>query len=184
MAYVRALLVMGALAGLVGCAGPEVRYDYDVKANFSSYKSYDWQAAPGGARGQAGGFDNAIMNGRVRRAVETELAAKGFRQEVSADPDFLVTYYPLRDPNRPPTRVHLGVGFGFGPLGVGIGAPVGDRHPDIQGSIVLEVQDFRSGAVVWKATAPGALQASDDPKQADADVTDAVHGMLKRFPPK
>jgi hypothetical protein len=49
--------------------------------------------------------------------------------------------------------------------------------------IVLEIQDYKSRTLVWKATAEGALQGSDDPAQADADVTEAVRGMLKRFPP-
>jgi hypothetical protein len=49
--------------------------------------------------------------------------------------------------------------------------------------IVLEIQDFRSRSVVWKATAEGALQGSDNPAEADSDVKDAVHNMLKRFPP-
>jgi hypothetical protein len=49
---------------------------------------------------------------------------------------------------------------------------------------VLEVQDAKTLAMVWKATAEGALQASDSPEEADAEVKGAVHGMLKNFPPK
>ena len=183
MGCFRLVMVTGVLAGLLACSGPEVRYDYDVKANFSSYKTFDWQAAPRQVAGRAGGFDNAIMNGRVKRAVETELAAKGFRKEGGPDPDFLVSDYPVRQGTRS-HQVHLGMGFGMGPVGVGVGAPVGDPHAEAPVSLVLEIQDFRTRTMVWKATAVKALEGSDSPEEADEAVETAVATMLKRFPPK
>lgn len=181
-ALLTGFLITGTLAGLAGCSGPSVQYDYDASANYSGYKSFDWMAEPPAGAPQAGGFDNPIMNDRVRRAVDAELSAKGFRLEPSADPDFLVRYYPRREPSRS-SQVHLGVGFGMGPLGLGVAGPVGDPHREAMGAIVLEIQDYRSRKLVWKATAPGALRGSDTPQEADQDVTEAVRGMLKRFPP-
>jgi Domain of unknown function (DUF4136) len=177
-----AFLATATVAGLVGCNGPSVQYDYDARTNYSGYRTFDWTAEPAPAPVPGGGFDNPIMNDRVRRAVETELAAKGFHRDVTTDPDFLITYYPRREPGRS-QQVHLGVGFGMGPLGIGVGGPVGDPHREAMAGIVLEIQDYKSRTLVWKATAEGALQGSDDPAQADADVTEAVRGMLKRFPP-
>jgi len=182
MSLYRSLMVSGVLAGLMACAGPSVQYDYDVKANFSSYKTFDWLAAPRGNAGKGGGFDNAIMNARVRRIVAAGLSAKGFQLETSADPDFLVTYYPISQRDRP-HQVRLGLGMGLGPLGVGVNAPVGDRRGESFGTMVLEVQDFKSKAVVWKATAERALEGSDSADEAEAAVQAAVNGMLKRFPP-
>ena len=175
------LLTAATLAGLA-CNGPAVQYDYDARMNYSAYKTFDWTAEPARAPAPDGGFDNPIMNERVHRAVETELAAKGFRRDVTADPDFLVTYYPRHEPGRS-QQVHLGVGFGMGPLGIGVAGPVGDPHREAMAGIVLEIQDYKTRTLVWKATAQGALQGSDDPAQADADVTEAVRTMLKRFPP-
>jgi hypothetical protein len=177
-----AILATGTLAGLAGCNNPSVRYDYDAHTNYSSYKTYDWQDPQQGVAARGGGFDNPIMTDRVLRAVDKELAAKGFRREASADPDFLVIYAPLREASRA-HQVHLGLGFGFGPLGLGVAAPVGDPHREAVGAIVLEVQDFKTRTVVWKATADDALEGSDSPAEADSDVADAVHTMLKSFPP-
>ena len=182
MRFSRSLMLAGVLAALAGCAGPSVQYDYDVKANFSAYKTYDWHAAPAGSAAKGGGFDNPIMNARVKRAVAAGLGAKGFEQAVSADPDFLVSYYTVSQRDRP-HQVRLGLGLGLGPLGVGVGAPVGDRRAEAVGSMVLEVQDFRTRTVVWKATAERALEGSDSPQEAEAAVKAAVDGMLKRFPP-
>ena len=182
MKYLRPLLATSAMTLLLACADPSIHYDYDAKTPFSSYQSYAWQMAPQGT-GRAEAFDNAIVSGRVQRAVEAELGAKGFRQDRdSPSPDFLVTYYPLREPSRS-QQVHLGLGVGMGPLGSGGGAPIGDPHREAVAGIVLEIQDFRSRTIIWRATAEGALQGSDSPEEADTDVNAAVHNMLKRFPP-
>ena len=176
---VTGLLVLGALTG---CTGPDVRYDYDAKVDFAGYHSYDWLPAAKGAAAQGGGFDNPIMAGRVARAVEAELAAKGFRREPGEGRDLLLTYYPVRSGSHS-SRLHLGVGLGFGPFGLGVGAPVGDRHQESIGSLVLEIQDARSRTVVWKATAGSVLRDSDSPAEADAAVAEAVRGLFRRFPP-
>ena len=175
---VTGFLVLGALAG---CSGPDVRYDYDAKVDFAGYHSYGWLPAAKGAAGAGGGFDNAIMAGRITRAVETVLAAKGFRREAEGQ-DLLVTCYPLKTGSRS-NRVRLGLGMGFGPIGLGVGVPVGDQHQESIGSIVLEIQDARSRAVVWKATAGNVLRDSDSPAEADAAVAEAVRGLFRRFPP-
>jgi hypothetical protein len=183
MNYLRPLLATSAMTLLLACSGPTVNYDYDAKAPFSGYRSFAWQAAPQGGSARMGPFSNAIVRSRVTRAVEAELASEGFRQaDEGANPDFLVNYYPLREADRS-QQVHLGLGFGMGPLGVGFGAPVGDPHREAVAGLVLEIQDCRSGTVVWKATAEGALQGSDNPQEADSDVKEAVHNMLKHFPP-
>jgi hypothetical protein len=176
------LCAAGAMVLLVGCSDPSVQYDYDAGAHFSKYESFAWQGAAKGP-GRSTGFDNAIVDGRVQRIVEAELGAKGFKPVAgAAEPDFLVSYYPRGEASRS-HQVHLGLGFGMGPLGIGIGAPVGDPQRTPVAALVLEIQDYRSGSVVWKATAEGALQGSDSPQEADADVQTAVHSMLKQFPP-
>jgi len=176
-------LAAGALMALLGCVGPPIHYDYDANAHFSNYQTFAWQGPAQGAPDRPGGFNNAIMSARVERAVEAELGSKGFRPPTeSSDPDFLVSYHPQGEASRP-NQVRLGLAFGVGLLGLGIAAPLGDPRPAAVGAIVLEVRDFRSQAMVWQAIAPGALEGSDSPEQADSDVRAAVHSMLKRFPP-
>jgi hypothetical protein len=185
MTHSRPPLTLGALTLtlLLACSGPSVQYDYDAGAPFPAYRSYAWQLADPDAAAGPQAFDSAIETGRVRRAVEAELGSKGFsHQEDSPNPDFLVTYYAVREPGRS-QQVHLGLGFGMGPLGLGVSGPVGDRHRQASAGIALEIQDGNSGAVVWKATAEGALQEADSPEEADAGVKAAVHTMLQRFPP-
>jgi hypothetical protein len=171
-----------ALALALGCAGPEVRYDYDVKASFAGVHTYDWYAAPAHP-----GVKNAFMDARVRRQVEAELAAKHIQKEVSADPDVLVTYYPVyRVVGGSRGSVGFGLGFGGfrGPgVGVGVAAPLESGPRGMVGSIVLEIQDFKTHQLIWKAEAVNALDDTETPEEADHDVAVAVKKMLRQFPP-
>jgi hypothetical protein len=179
-------LTLGAAALVLGlgCAGPQLHFDYDAQASFGTYHAYDWYVAPKGA--QAGG-GSPIVDARVRRAVDTELAARGFRRETAADPDFLVVYYPIYEARRG-HRPRVGIGLGLGGfrgvgLGVGVNAPVGPAPRGTIGSIVLEIQDFKTHQLVWKAEASDVLDDHDSPEDADIEVNRAVQKMLKRFPP-
>lgn len=169
----------------LGCSGPEVRYDYDAKASYAAFHRYDWYAPPPAARPQ--GPRSPFMDARVRRAVESELAARHFLRETSADPDFLVVYYPvyrLRGGARGAMSFGMAFGGFRGPgVGVGVAAPLEGGTRGMVGSIVLEIEDGKTHQLVWKAVAEDVLDDSASPEAASQDVTEAVRKMLGRFPP-
>ncbi len=170
---------LAVLALSLGCSGPDLHFDYDVRANYQSFHTFDWYAAPKAGPG------NPLLDSRVRRAVEAELTQRGYARETSADPEFLVTCYPVQTARgRSRGGVSIGLGLG-GPVGVGLGlaAPLTPRSSGQMTSIVLEIKDFKTNQVVWKAVAGEVLDGSETPEEADAAVTDAVRKMLKRFPP-
>jgi len=189
MNHLKAGLAGCGLAILTACTGPTVHFDYDVNGAFAQYKTYDWYAAPKEAQAKANGMANPLMDARVHRVVDATLAAKGFRKETAKDPDFLVLVYPSYQPYRT-SRSHVGVGMGFGfgrfsMLGVGVGVPVGEgRAVPPLGNIVLEVKDFKSNQLVWRAEAEESLDSRATPEEAEEDVTQAVQKMLAKFPPQ
>ena len=174
MNTIKSILVAGALVVLAGCSGPSVRYDFDSQRNFSQYKSYDWQGLP---RQQS---INPFMDARVKGAVEKELTGKGFRQELGGTPDFLITAYTLYQPSHSRSGFNVGLGMGF----LGVGTSVGTGRHRMIGSIVMEIEDFRTRQAIWKCTKDDVLDDQESPEDADADVTKAVTAMLSKFPPK
>jgi len=186
MNHLKALLAVGAIAILTACAGPAVHFDYDVRGDFAKYHTFDWYAAPAQAKG--GGAGNPLMDARVHRVVEATLAARGFRKETGKDPDFLVVYYPAYRVYRS-SGPHVGVGMGFGfgrfsAVGLGVGVPVGGGQAvSSLGDIVLEIKDFKTSQLVWRAEAEESLDSRATPEEADEDVNRAVARMLARFPP-
>ena len=104
------LLLLGA------CSSYNVTYDYDVTASYGRYKTFDYYTSKKGTGGTT-----SLMDKRVRAAVEKELRAKGFSMETKADPDFLVTYYPIVQERKVRSTVHVGWGWGYRPFRGGIG---------------------------------------------------------------
>jgi len=170
---------------LTACATYRVRFDYDTRAEFSTYKTFNWYAASPLAKDKGVAVDNPIMDRRVAAAVEQELVNKGFRREAAADPDFLVTYYPIWQEKTYQTATHLGWGsWGFRPhFGIGIGTTVAREQRYKEGTIVLEIVDFKTNQMVWQAAAEGALTELRNPEDADQVVNGAVKKLLEKFPP-
>jgi hypothetical protein len=173
---------------LAGCAGMAVRYDYDRNAAFAAYRTFNWYvpAAPP-PPAPAVRAANPIMDRRVHRIVEQELAARGYRLESAQEPDFLVVCYPLYQDRLVQTYTDYGPGWGYAwgmrPWGYGFGGGYAEVHRYREGSLVLEMVDSKSGQVVWHAVAEGALTGLRDPQDADEQVALAVRRMLAKFPP-
>jgi hypothetical protein len=173
-----------ALVALAGCTPYTVRYDYDSRANYAAYKTFDWYAASSKAQGKSDGVANPIMDRRVRAAVERELAAKGMKLQKDGEPDVLVTYYPVYRRGTVYTTTTLGTGWGWWrPWGYGVGTQFTEARSYREGSIILEVVENKTNQLIWQAVAEGALTGLDDPEDAEAQVAQAVQKMLSRFPP-
>ena len=103
-----------ALIVLSSCTSVRVLSDYDKEVNFSSYKSYAFYKT---------GIDKAQISDldkkRILRAIESEMAAKGFVK--SENPDVLVSIFTKE---REQVDVYSnnfgwGMGGGFGGWGWG-----------------------------------------------------------------
>jgi len=176
-----ALLVLGMTA----CSPTRVNFDYDSKADYSRYHSYGWYAPKESDKAKAQGIEDTFTDRRIRAAVEKQLAAKGFRRVDTDAPDLLVTYYPVYSDQKVRTGVGLGVGLRILPgVSLGLGTGTSQVHHRTLGRIVLEMTDFKSNQLVWKAEADGAIEGGSSPEDAEEAVQKAVAQMLERFPPK
>lgn len=178
----RALSLSAALLSLAllgACSSYQISYDYDVTASYGRYKTFDYYASKKGTGGTT-----SLMDKRVRSAVEKELQAKGFIMETRADPDFLVTYYPVVQERKVRTNVRMGMGWGFRPIYGRIGTSTSQVRKYKEGTIVIEIVDFRSNQMIWQGAAAGALTGLNTPEDADEVVPKAVREILSKFPPK
>lgn len=170
-----------SLAMLGACRGYNVTYDYDVTASYAKYKTFDYYTSKKGTGGTT-----SLMDKRVRAAVEKELQAKGFTMDTKADPDFLVTYYPVVTNHKVRTTVRSGWGWGWGyrPFYGGMGVSSSQVHNYKEGTIVIEIVDFKSNQMIWQGAAAGALTGLNNPEDADEVVPKAVRDILAKFPPR
>ena len=176
-----ALPALLSLALLGACSGYHVTYDYDVTASYGKYKTFDYYTSKKGTGGTT-----SLMDKRERAAVEKELQAKGFTMETKGDPDFLVTYYPVVQDRKVRTTTHVGMGggWGFRPFYGRVGVSSSQVHHYKEGTIVIEIVDFKSNQMIWQGAAAGALTGLENPEDANEVVPKAVRDILAKFPPK
>lgn len=183
------LRTVSTIIGLVlytACSSYSVKTDYDPAVTYASYRTFDWYAASKRAKGKGSGTD-PLLDKRVRASVQAALEAKGFKQETVAEPDFLVTYYPIYQNKKYRTTTSIGGGYGWGMrhwgYGVGTRFSTSQMHRYREGTIVLEIVDSKSNQLVWHGAAEGALTDLDNPEDAQAQISKAVGDLLANFPP-
>ena len=101
----RLVFLIVPLGLLMSCSTVNVLTDYDVNANFAEYKTYAYFKT---------GIDKAQISDldkrRILRAIETEMAAKGFTK--STEPDLLVSIFTTE---RERVDVYNNWAWGWGP---------------------------------------------------------------------
>jgi hypothetical protein len=165
---------------LFGCASISVSYDYDAQKDFSPLKTYGWKSDS--SLEQA----NQLIAKRVKRAVQRELGAKGFK-ETEQNPDFLIA-------------LHEGKESGFSVRERGYRYAPEDRYRgrtrsgywgpgwiEVQkyeeGILVLDIIDARTEELIWRGSAAGAMERTLTPRESEKRVGQAVAKMLSSFPP-
>ena len=182
------LLVMGALLAALGsCSTASYVVDWDTQQDFSGYRSYAWfQLAPSPDKGEPPTRANAIVAGRIHRAVDQALAAKGFTKAEVGDADLMVTYALVLQPRV--VMYHTGWAYPYGGWswgwgwrgwgGWGGGWSTTRTYTD--GTLVVDVLDGAKRQLVWRGVADGAFTK---PNPADDKVAEVVARVLRDFPP-
>ena len=88
---------------LTSCGGPKAYFDYDQKANFNQFESYNFYD-------QMETGLNELDEDRMIQALNTGLSKRGFTS--SATPDFKINFYTEVFEKQSNSSVGLGVGGG------------------------------------------------------------------------
>ena len=161
------LAVLGTIA-----LAQSVTYDYDRAANFSTYKTYAW------TRGTE--LTDELNHARVVRGVDSRLVAKGLtRVEPSANPDVLVAYHASFEKNLEVS----GSTHGSGPFGLGDRLGSARVQAVLVGTLVVDIADARTGAIVWRSLASSDIRPTDKPESRDKKIAKATEKMFRNYPP-
>ncbi|NIA31356.1 MAG: DUF4136 domain-containing protein [Actinobacteria bacterium] len=177
------LLILAVLA--MSCSSISVKHDYDKEANFAVLKTFDWIAQPGNAFGNvdAARARNDLLDSRIKNAVNSQLAAKGYRQD-SANPDFLIAYHTgLKD------KVNVSsYGYGYYPRGRYYGGWGGtgnyvDVHQYEEGTLILDFIGAQDKQLIWRGAATKALESKPTPEKIEKNINKVISKILYKFPP-
>ena len=176
-----ALLSLSVVLGLlVGCSGIQVDRDYDPEVDFGSLRTWAWISHSG--KSDDPRIDNALLDSRVRAAVEGKLAELGYRKLESGDPDFGVVYHAAINKEIRVDTIYRSHGYGrYGYGGVGYAETLVSEY-DV-GSLIIDVVAPSGQKLLWRGIATAAVQPGASPEKRTKRVDQAVDKMFKRFPP-
>ena len=183
---VRAAGFIFCIFALVACAGPiKTTHDFDPDANFSGYRTFAWISADPIILPSAGNMSaryvSPVDEQRIRSAVESEMAKKGYRLAEFASADLVVSFDVGR---KEKVRVQNDPGVGrvyTRPHGHGTvySEPIIKTTTYVEGSLILEFFDQDSHKSIWVGTASKRLSEGDDPEEV---INQAVAKILEPFP--
>lgn len=177
-------LLASALAALVlaaGCgiapAGPtkiHVNAETLPWADMSRYATYRWWRLPVDERGGGYSEREALLDWRIRDAVQRELATHGYAEDTAGTPDFVVRYnVQLREESTSSFREYLSYRADGGGKDMGESLMGYD-----EGTLTLEIVDVAARRIAWRAMASAVIEKNPNGRLIDP----AVKKMLERFP--
>ncbi len=171
---------------LGACSYPiRTAYDADPKADFTRYQSYAWimkeSAVPPAVR--HGGYVSPLDEQRIVAAVDSELAAKGYREvDTLEQADLVVSYAIGTERKTRETQVST--------PGSGRYYPNDDRggwytnsevfvQTHMEGTLTIQFYDRATRQAVWVGRAQKRLDKADDSEKV---IRKAVSSVLADFP--
>lgn len=168
---------------ITGCSSTKVQSDFDPKADFSQYKTYQWVSGIKIDRN-----DELSRHPRVLKALQTSvdkvLTEKGFQQIESGDPDFLVAVHAVVKQQAQVEQV-AGASSMYSPWWGAYGGYVSMSYYD-EGTLVVDVVDFSEEKITWRGMGKKAIEnyrdSQAEQRQQDFDVL--VAKIMSTFPPR
>lgn len=175
------LLLCGA------CSTLQVNTDYNPAYDFTQLKTYAWiddgKAVAGDTR-----INNDLISGRVRSAVEENLAIRGFVKTESSSADFRVSWHgTITKKLQVETIDHFYSPYGYGPLyrDIYLDDPMQTsmiREYEV-GTLIVDILDPVHHKLVWRGSGSEHLSSDPDPETSTRKINEAVTAILKDFPP-
>src|SRR3984957_17416534 len=149
----------------------QVKTDYDRSANFNQYKTYSWEKVQ---------TQDPLWVGRIKEAVNAALAAKGLTP-VESGGDVSVVAIEMTKNQQSLNTFYDGFGGGWR-WGGGFGDATTTVHNYKVGTLVVDLFDSKSKAIVWRGSASDTL--SDKSDKNIKNLNKAVEKMFDHFPPE
>ena len=161
------------LLGTIALA-QSVTYDFDRAANFASFRTYAW------TRGTQ--LTDDLNHARVVQSIDRQLAMKGLTKvETSASADLHIAYHASFDRNLQINA--FGTGWG-GPRFGGLQSGTATTQEILTGTLVVDVSNAGTGAIVWRGMASGDIDVNAKPEKRDKNINKAAEKLFKNYPPK
>lgn len=149
--------------------------DYDHSVSFSKFHTYSWIGVT---------VQEPLWNDRVTKAVDTQLAAKGWTKVASGGDASVSAVGSTRADQRLETWYGGGFGGGWYHRGWWVGGPgyattIVERTP--VGTLHIDIFDSQTKKLVWHGECTDTL--TGNPEKNEKKMEKAVADVFKKFPP-
>lgn len=151
--------------------------NHDPRARFDGLKTWAW--LPDDSIDRAAG-DKALE--RIKRAVERQLAAKGYSRVQRGEADFVVGYRVSVKTEIDVKKIADEYGYG-GPQGYWTDVEEDRPQTYEKGTLVLDVVNPQGMRLIWRGTASARLEPADTPREGEKGRR-AVEALMAKFPPR
>lgn len=169
----RAVLLVCIAFLIVGCGSNKIVYDYDNKADFSSYKTFNFYD-------DAGDGMNDLDVKRAQTIIENELVRKGFRKAES--PDFLINFTSQKLELEDNNSVGVGIGGGRN-VGIGISGGITIGPKKIREEFTIEFVNAKNDQLFWQGTSVKKVKEKIKPEEREIYLKEVVKKTFEKYPP-
>ena len=168
------LLMVAALAA--GCASMNVSSHIERNVTFTDYVTYEWGPPDNLPVGDPRLDNNPFFRDYVMGAIEKKLAAKGYEQAVSGQPDLLIHYHANVNQRVEVYEADNRYGYCYD-----------NCQPQVvdydQGTLVVDIVDAKTNKVVWRGWAQDSINGIiDDQRRLEKQVDEGVTKMMSLLP--
>ncbi len=175
-----ALLLLCAC--LPACQTLSVRSDFDREVDFSAYRSFSWLSPPlreTAERSEDPFAHNSLLDKRMRKVLDEELALRGLRPGAGDEADLRVDYHVVYSEKLVAHETRVGhFHHRWGPPFLSSVDVDVSQIPQV--TLVVDLIDARSEQLVWRGWSTG---RDRDRSLDEAQLRAAVAQILRRYPP-
>jgi len=171
--FLRFFLPVLLVVIVAGCASVKVSSDYDSKADFSKFKTFNFSKE----------VDKVTLNDlnrrRLKDAITKEMEAKGY--QVSTTPDVLVNAFVK---GRTKYTATASTNYMGGPFmyyrGWGTSNTYVDVNKSVEGTLFIDLIDVQEKKMIWEGVAEGLVNPRTETRE---DKINSVVAMIfKNYP--
>jgi len=175
----RALLAAMMIAFAAGCSTMSVNTDYSVDADFSQYRTFQYQNSDNDVEAAS-----PLVHQRIVNAIRQGMSNAGL-EEVEGTPDVYVTYHGSTSQQIRFDTTYMTMSNWHRPgwhSGMGVTSSSTRATTITQGTLVIDIWDASTNTLVWRAIATDTL--SQNPERNTNAINRAVERAFRDFPPR
>ncbi len=164
---------------MAACTSMKTAYDFDESADFALYKTYAF------TQETIDDMEIDQLNAeRLMKAVEAELALKGFSP--SSTPDVLVDVHIKTQQRVEAVANTTGGGYRYGYYGyggMGMSQTTINYNEYTDGSLFISLIDAKTEKLAWQGVGSKTIAEGISPEKREQNINYAVKMILAKYPP-